>query len=136
MDPRWAPLAAPTLLCLHVGAVSWEWVPLREELVPAECCLPVPCLAAIGNPSPVSPAVTGISGLSSGRAEGKPQADRYPLALHAAWQGLQLSQGNTISSKAGKGSFSLPTPAVAYHVGLVGWGPQLDVGWGCCLSCL
>lgn len=110
MDPRWAPLAAPSLPCLHVGAMSWEWAPLQKGLVPTECCLPVPCLAAIGNPSPVPPAVTGISGLSSSRAEGKPQTDRYPLALHAAWQGLQLSLGDTsLASKAGKGSFSLPT---------------------------
>lgn len=41
-----------------------------------------------------------------------------------------------MASKAGKGSFFLSAPAAASRVGLVGWGLQLDMGWGCCLSCL
>lgn len=136
-DPRGIPLAAPPSSCLRVGAMSWGWGLSERGWCQTEYCLPVPCPAAAGNPSPVPPAVTGISGLSFGGAEGKPQQDRYPLALCAARGGLQPSPGDaSVAGEAGKGKFSLPAPPAASHVRLVGWGSQLEAGWGCCPPCL
>ena len=54
-----------------------------------------------------------------------------PRESHGQAWGMRVSP-----ARLGKMGFSLPAPAAASHIGLVGRGPQPEAGWGCCLPCL